>query len=111
MSAAIRQLQTAIRLWFQEEDEISIHALAYAAYEIVHVISKKHNKYRIFLVFDTDMVKEEFRAEWNKKLKINANFFKHAKNDAEASIEFMPSLTLLYIMGASTGLSLMPRSN
>ena len=102
-----RQLRTAIRLWFQDADPVPVHTLAYAAYEIIHVLSKKHDKYRRTLIFDADMIKDEHRQEWNDKMKKGANFFKHAKNDAEDSLEFMPSLTMLFIMGAASGLRLM----
>jgi hypothetical protein len=41
LDVARRQLQTAITLWFTDGDPVSIHTLAFAAYEIIHVISKK----------------------------------------------------------------------
>jgi hypothetical protein len=102
-----RQLRTAIRLWFQDADPIPVHTLAYAAYEIIHVLSKKRDPYRDTLIFDADMIKDEYRQDWNDKIKKGANFFKHAKNDAGDSLEFMPSLTMLFIMGAMFGLRLM----
>jgi hypothetical protein len=44
LDAAKRQLQIAIRPWFEDADPVSIHTLAFAAYEIAHVVSKKRNK-------------------------------------------------------------------
>jgi hypothetical protein len=109
LAAARAQLRTAIRLWFQGADPISIHTLAYAAYEIIHVLSKKQDQYRRGLIFDTDIIKDEHQRDWNDKMiKKGANFFKHAKKEnADDSLEFMPSLTLLFIMGAASGLRLM----
>jgi hypothetical protein len=34
LDAARRQLRTAIHLWFNDGDPVSIHALAFAAYEL-----------------------------------------------------------------------------
>jgi hypothetical protein len=39
--AAKRQLDTAIRLWLDEGDSVSIHTLAAAAHQIVHDLGKK----------------------------------------------------------------------
>jgi hypothetical protein len=106
LDAAKRQLRTAIRLWFADGDPVSIHTLAFAAYEIAHVVSKKRNQARKVLIFDTLNIKEEYRAQWNMTIKRHANFFKHAKNDWDASIEFTPTLSVLFMMGASAGLRL-----
>jgi hypothetical protein len=58
LDVARSQLQTAIHLWFHDGDPVSIHTLAYAAYEIIHFVSKKHNRTKQ-LIFDTLSVKEE----------------------------------------------------
>jgi hypothetical protein len=104
LDAAKRQLQTAIRLWFEDDDPVSIHTLAFAAYEIAHVVSKKRNRARRDLIFDSLKIKEEHRAEWNKSIKRHASFFKHAKTDWDASIEFAPITSVLFMMGAGAGL-------
>src|SRR5271165_3353782 len=44
--AARRQLGTAIVLWFSDDDPVSIHTLACAAYEIIHKLTKKRNPLR-----------------------------------------------------------------
>jgi hypothetical protein len=99
LDAAHRQLRTAIRLWFEGGDPVSIHTLAFAAYEIAHVVSKKRNRARRDLIFDSLMIKDEHRAEWNKTIKDHANFFKHAKKDWDSSIKFAPILSELFMMG------------
>jgi hypothetical protein len=104
LDAAKRQLRTAIRLWFEDGDPVSIHALAYAAYEIAHVVSKKRNPARRDLIFDSLTVKDKHRAEFNISIKKHANFFKHAKRDWDKSIDFEPILSLLFMMGAGAGL-------
>jgi hypothetical protein len=106
LDAAKRQLRTAIRLWFEDEDPVSVHTLAFAAYEIAHVVSKKRNPARRDLIFDTLKIKEEYRADWNKSIKKQASFFKHAKKDWDDSIEFAPITSVLFMMGAGGGLRL-----
>jgi hypothetical protein len=107
LDAAQRQLRTAIRLWFNGGDPVSIHTLAYAAYEIIHVLSKRHNPSRQPLIFDSLTVREEHRADFNIAVKEHANFFKHANKDWNDTIEFAPILTSAFLMGASAGIRLM----
>jgi hypothetical protein len=106
LDAARRQLRTAIRLWFNDGDPVAIHTLAFAAYEIIHVVSKKHNRTRP-LIFDTPMIKDQYRSDWNKKIKEHANFFKHANIDPDGSIEFAPALSILFLMAATAGIRLL----
>jgi len=103
LEAARRQLATAIELWFHDRDPVSIHTLAFAAYEIIHVVSKKRNRTKD-LLFDSAVIKDEYRAEWNKIIKRPANFFKHAKDDAEDSLEYSPKSALLFLLFSIAGL-------
>jgi hypothetical protein len=103
VGAAQSQLKTAIRLWFNDGDAASIHTLACAAYEIIHVVSKKRNRTKP-LIFDTLSVKEEFRSEWAKKMKEHASFFKHASRDPDGSIDFDPVLSMMFMMNAVAGM-------
>lgn len=103
LEAARRQLQTAITLWFNEGDEVSIHTLAYAAYEIIHVVSKKRNPNRHDLLFDASFIKDEYRGEVNKFYKKPGSFFKHANKDGEVTVEFTPLLTQLFLICAVVG--------
>jgi len=100
LDAARRQLNMAIKLWFNGEDPVAIHTLAFAAYEVLHVISKKRNPYRQDLLFDSDLIKDEYRKDWNDFIKKPGNFFKHAKNDADETIEFDPMLSELFLLFA-----------
>ncbi|MBS0246811.1 MAG: hypothetical protein JSR61_09330 [Proteobacteria bacterium] len=101
--AASAQLRTAIRLWFSGDDPISAHALSFAAYEVFHVVSKKRDKYRRDLLFDSDWIKDEYRSDWNILLKKEAYFFKHADRDPEGEIEFDPEKTWAFILFAIVG--------
>jgi hypothetical protein len=106
LDAARRQLSTAINLWFGSDDSVSIHTLACAAYEIIHTVSKKRNPGRRDLLFDSLVVKDEYRGDFAVLMKEPANFFKHAKNDVDAVIEFKPILTELFFMYSILGLRL-----
>jgi hypothetical protein len=102
LHAARSQLRTAIELWFAGGDSVSIHALAFAAYEIIHTLNKL--KGRGELIFDSKSVKEEHRQEAAEALKKAALFFKHARKDPEGSIEFQPRLSETFILFSITGL-------
>jgi hypothetical protein len=106
LDAARRQLRTAITLWFNGGDPVSAHALAYAAHDIVHAVSKKRNPTREALLFDAKFIREDRRNEFNIWLKRHANFFKHAEYDADSVIEFHPPLTELFILATVRGFSL-----
>jgi hypothetical protein len=106
LDAAHRQLQTAIRMWFYEDDYVSAHTLAYAAYEIIHTVSRLKNPNRGDLLLDSSQVKPEKRKEFNQVFREAANFFKHADRDPDATIEFSPGLTELFIYFAIKGLGL-----
>ncbi len=91
LEAAQRQLRTAIRLWFNDGDPVSIHTLLAAAHEIIHRLYR--NKGLSGLLFNSKRIKDEFRAEWARKIKEAPNFFKHATHEpAQATLEFRPGV-------------------
>ncbi len=106
LDAARRQLETAISLWFNDGDPVSTLTLAYAAYEVIHVISKKRDPNRRDLLFDSAIIKDDKRNDFNKWIKTTPNFFKHANNDGDAVIEFHPSLAEMFLMFAILGVEL-----
>src|SRR5580704_11433462 len=93
LDAARRQLRTAITLWFNNDDPVSAHTLACAAYEIVHAVSKARDPNRPDLLIDSAKVRPDKRREVNALLRDGANFFKHADRDPNGMIEFDPILT------------------
>lgn len=101
LDAACRQLRTAITLWFDEGDPVSIHTLAFAAYEIFHTVSSHLDPNRRDLLFDSDWIKDEHRREWNKLIRREANFFKHGDRDPEGSIDFNPNLSESFLLFAT----------
>jgi hypothetical protein len=102
LNAAQRQLRTAISLWFEDGDPVSIHTLAFAAYEIFHCVSEHCDPNRRDLLFDTLHIKDEHRKRWLAIVKKKANFFKHGDRDPEAMIDFSPELAETFILYALT---------
>jgi hypothetical protein len=100
LEAARRQLRTAITLWFTGGDPVAIHTLAFAAYEVLHAISEKRDPHRIDLIFDSSWIKDEHRRDWNRVVRKDANFFKHADRDGDSVIEFKPQSSDIFILFA-----------
>lgn len=103
LEAARRQLRTAITLWFNESDPVSVHTLAFAAYEIYHAISEKRNPRRRDLIFDLLHIRDEYRRDWNSHVRRSANFFKHADRDGDAVLDFNLKSSEFFILFAIIG--------
>lgn len=107
LDAACRQLNTAISLWFNNGDAVSIHTLACSAHQIVHDIN--HRNGGRDLLYDSLVFKEEYRQQAINHLKQHYNFFKHADRDPAGTMEFDPIITELFIMFTSLGLEVLGR--
>jgi hypothetical protein len=98
--AARRQLQTAIKLWFEEGDIISIHTLAFASHEIIHRIYRKSGQ--AGLLWDSDAWPEDQKVEMLKALKRSGAWFKHAgDHDWNSSFEFRIHESVLFMMASA----------
>lgn len=108
IEAAQRQLDTAIQLWFYDQDPVSVHTLAAAAYNITHDI-KRHRGIAHDLLYDAALIKDEYRKQWISTMKKHQNFFKHADNDPdpEGTIDLHTLGNLLFIMVGVAGLQLL----
>jgi hypothetical protein len=103
LDAARGQLLTAIRLWFEGGDPVSIHSLASAAHEIVHALYRQ--KGLKGLMFDTPRVVPELQQKWASSLKKPFNFFKHGRNEpSDTVIEFDPIWSQTTMMACCKGL-------
>ena|ERR1700733_9840765 len=106
IEAARRQLDTAIEMWFCDKDPVSVHTVAAAAYQIVHDV-KVRRGIDHGLLYDSKMVKDEYRGQWINAMKKAQNFFKHADRDPEGILEFSPFGNLVFILLAAAGLRLL----
>lgn len=95
IGAAKSQLETAIRLWFEEADPISIHTLATSALKVLHDVGKMEGVVESWLI-----ARPNPPPEWNKYSTAHQNFFKHAKKDPYELIPFIAEGTDFYIFDA-----------
>lgn len=102
LDAARRQLGCAIELWFADKDDVSIHTLAAAAYQIIHDINKKKGGQELY--YDSIMIKDEYRSEFIALVKKDMNFFKHADQDPEGITEFIPMGSTMFMLFSVVGL-------
>jgi hypothetical protein len=90
LEAARRQLDSALALFFQSGDAVSIHTLACAAYDVLDDVNQSRGRIETF-------VKRRY-PQLPGKLSVAAinsvrNFFKHADRDPEGELEFFPEMT------------------
>ena len=84
--AARRQLDTAIRMLFQNEDPIAIHTLCMAAFRLLRDLAEKRGDSYIHKITKA-IVKPGMENEFWSVLQGPANFFKHADKDADAILD------------------------
>ena len=84
---AIRQLNTAIKLFFDDGDAVSIHALAAASATVLADLleQKGQTSWRKQIV---EQYPDHTKAEIFQILRNAQNFFKHADQDFDKSLEF-----------------------
>lgn len=99
---AIRaQLDAAVELFFLAENPIATHTLAAAAYNALRDIAKKQNQEHPFLKQGfLETLPEPERRRFMGFLNGPENFFKHADNDHEGTIDFDTDLTEILLMDA-----------
>lgn len=98
IDAVLSQLETAITIWFNEGDPLSIHTLASAAYQILYDL----NKYQKgpAMMPDSDLINPQMRDKWRRALKAWPNFLKHADKDPNKTIQFNPDINLFILFDA-----------
>lgn len=106
VEAAHRQINEAIRLWFEERDDVAVLTLAASGHQIIDDLNKAAGGEE--LLFDSPSIKKHFHRDWQDSLKKAWNFFKHADRAAErdpnATLEFDPTLVIDFILFSTKGL-------
>jgi hypothetical protein len=104
LQAARRQLETALDLYFNEKDPVSIHALATAAYNVIRKVNRNKGGMPM-LVKDTHA--KQFAETTGKTEKEIANilneaenFFKHADSDPNGTLTFDDGEAELFLFDA-----------
>ena len=95
---AERQLNQAIRLFFEQGDPVSIHTLVEAASQILYDIRPLTGA--ISFLRDSDWIREEHKKDWLAILFKSRNFFKHADRDADQTHEFKEVFNHFALMDA-----------
>jgi len=89
-----RQLDTAIWLWFHDDDTVSIHTLACSALKVADDVGKTCGvRAMLFEHLPADLKKDAIAAQ---------GFFKHAKDDPRDVLAFNPGITPYHIYDAAT---------
>lgn len=86
--AARRQLDQAIKLFFEGRDALSIHTLASAAQGILRDIMKVTGAQHLSILHDHPQISLEDRGKWIKIINTPRNFLKHADKDPNGTLEF-----------------------
>jgi hypothetical protein len=110
IKAARMQLATAIEMWFKDENHVAVHTLVCASYQVIHDLNRK--KKGPPLLFDTALIKPEYRKKLVSELKSPSNFFKHAdfRKNRPQIIEFETRMNESYIVFCLLGLKYLGES-
>jgi hypothetical protein len=106
LDAALRQLDTALTLWFLNGDPISTHTLACAAHQLLHDMNRDAKGPE--LLFDSSLIDESARKQVIAILKAEMNYFKHGDgrrskgNRVAPSIQLHAESTFLFLVAAGS---------
>jgi len=98
LDAACRQLESAIAMFFEEWDVVSQHTLISAAYGILYDLGKRRGI--AGSVKDSSLVRAEDRAGFIRAIHLPQNFFKHARQDSEATLAFRYRISHFFLFDA-----------
>jgi hypothetical protein len=100
LEAVKRQIDTAIWLWFNEADLVSVTSLADAAMGVLDELRQKQNLDRP-MPFNTEYMAEGTTTEQARKIRDKLReagaFAKHARHDHDMVYEYSPGFTEIYL--------------
>jgi hypothetical protein len=99
LDVAKRQMNEAIRLFFESRDTVSIHTLAAAANQVLTDLCNSQGVGTPMR--DGKRIKESRRKEWRKAMKAAENFFKHADHDPDRMYGFNAKLTEFVLLDSA----------
>jgi len=100
LEAARRQLVTAIRLFFEDADSVSVYALAHASWEVLDSLCKHEGKIRFReLAADANGLPED---DIKRVASYGKNFFKHADRKPEDVLEDFSDELIDHVLIAAT---------
>ena len=86
LQAAKAQLQTAVRVFFEDSDPLSVETLCATVLGILHPLAEQHGVKG--LLNNPDLIPREMESIWYKKLHEVPNFLKHADRDWDTTMEY-----------------------
>lgn len=99
IDAARPQLRTAVRLFIQGGDPVSLHTLTAAAHELLRNLLRAQGL-EASAIKDNPLVRPGKRQDFLRMINEAENFFKHADKDPDAILEFNPQLTHPFLFDA-----------
>jgi len=100
LEGARRQLETAIKLYFADDDEVSIHTLVAAAYALIRDVNE-HRGGEPVLKDLHRLLSSDLAREFKRYINQPENFLKHADKDPEGVGELEPRWTEVLLWEAS----------
>lgn len=91
LDAAKRQLETAILLYFNNADPVSIHTLIGAAHGLLANLIEARGGQSLMKLIIKDQVRKENQKKVAKKFTLAREHFKHANQNPDFVIDFYPS--------------------
>jgi hypothetical protein len=102
IAACRRQIDTAIWLWFNDGDIVSIHTLTDAAFGILDQLYQKRNWGRPMPLDDDPKLTTPQRRNYRKKVREAGAFGKHAQYDHDRAYQYSKSFIKAYLAFAIT---------
>ena len=102
LDAAKRQLETAILLYFNSADPVSIHTLTGAAHGILTNLIENKGGSSLIKLYVKTYIKKEFQIEIGKKITLARNHFKHANQNPDFVLDFNPEGNDIFLHDACT---------
>lgn len=88
LDVARRQLEVALKLFFNDNDIVAIHTLVAASHKVLFDLSKKQGIRSIVKEDFLDTIAEDMRPIYFKRITEAENFFKHADKDGDKQLKF-----------------------
>jgi hypothetical protein len=85
---AVRTLAGAVRLFFEDRDEVVTHTVVGAAQGLLRDLAKARKLEITSILHDHPALRQELKRDWFALLNGPRNFFKHADSDADELLEF-----------------------
>jgi hypothetical protein len=98
LDIASNQIDTAIRLFFEDRDSVSTHTLIRVAYDLLCDYGRTRGVKPILL--GNSLIVPGKEKEFANHLKKPGNFMKHANQDSEETLDFNPNTNQFLLLDA-----------